>query len=149
MPRTTTTTATAAMRRVMYASLCAGVDDSPGMISSRREPRDMRRDDAPALRGAEPRVTLAPRAAGIEFHELGVRRGVVVAVGRDHGVLQRAREIHVRARAAEAGDRVVAVEILEEPEAKRVRALPEELVQCAHVVADERSFVAKERRGHL
>src|SRR5262249_46693120 len=50
---------------------------------------------------------------------------------------------------AEGGDLVVAVELLADAVAQRVRALPEQLVERGDVVAVERLLVALEGRRHF
>src|SRR5436190_24267855 len=111
MPSTSTTTATTATRRFMNVLLyrwpartrhCRAISPLGSAVGRRHLalPRHMGRDDAPAFVGAQPRVTLTTRAARVALHELGVRGAEITAVRRDHGVLQVAREIDVRAGAA-------------------------------------------------
>jgi len=50
---------------------------------------------------------------------------------------------------AERGDFVAAVQVLANAVADGVRATPEQFLQGADAVADERGFVARERRGGL
>ena len=114
------------------------------------EQRDVGGDDAPAVGRAHPGVALPPGLARAMAAELAVGGAEVVAVGDDPDLQEIAVDDEAGiAAGAEGGDLVVAVELLADAEAQRVRVLPEELVERDHVIAVERFLVALEGRGDL
>src|SRR5258708_37265642 len=95
-------------------------------------------------------MALPAGLAGAVAAELAVGGAEVTAVGDDPHF----QEIAVDDEAwvttsAEGGDLVVAVELLADAEAERVRVLPEKLVERHHVVGVERFLVALEDRRDL
>src|SRR5687767_4457590 len=98
----------------------------------------MRRDDVPAVREADPCLLLAAYLAG---HGLAPeqRRGdrEVAAVGRDHGLRDRTHETDRRARGAKAGNLLVAVKVLSNAVADRLRRIAEDRIQSRDVIGDE------------
>src|SRR5436190_17650448 len=110
----------------------------------------MRRHDTPAFRRAHPGVTLAADPGLAVAAELAVGGAEIVAVGDDPELEQIA--VHHEAGIAagpEGGDLVVAVELLADAVAQRVRAVPEQLVEGRDVVGVERLLIAIEGRRHL
>src|SRR5262249_59192713 len=74
----------------------------------------------------------------------------VAAVGHDPDLQEIALDHEAGiAASGEGGDLVMAAELLADAVAKRVRALPEELVEHGDVVVVERLFVAVEGGGDL
>src|SRR5262245_27186852 len=112
--------------------------------------RNMRRHDAPALRGAHPGVALAAGARTAVAPDLAVGGAEVMAVGDDPELQKIAIDDEARVAAGtEGGDLVVAVELLADAVTQGVRALPEQLVERGDVVGVQRLLVAVEGLGHL
>src|SRR5580700_8412370 len=108
--------------------------DARGPLSSHHrrlaEQRDVGGDDAPALGRAQPGMALPAGLAGAVAAKLAVGCAEVAAVGDDPDFQEIAVDDEAGiAAGAEGGDLVVAVELLADAEAERVRVLPEKLVE--------------------
>src|SRR6188472_452655 len=110
----------------------------------------MRRHYTPTLRRAHPNRTKASDLGLTVAAERAVGGAEIMAGGHDPELEESAfdYEAGIAAR-AERGDLVVAVELLADAVAKRVRTVPEQLVEDRHVVGVERLLIAIEGRRHL
>src|SRR5438874_1662422 len=107
---------------------------------------DMGGDDAPALREANPGLHLPADLAGRGVAiEQGGGHGRVAAIAGDDGFRRAPVEAHRRAPGTEAGDRLVAVEVLADAIAQRAGIVAEELAEHCDVVGDQRLLIALER----
>ena len=102
----------------------------------------MRCNNAPSIFGPHPGLTLAAAVGAAVADELGVGCGEFSAVGGDASFAQHACQSGRAAAGAEVADRFKAIEVFGGAVAKRVWAVPKQLIQYSHVIRDQRFFVA-------
>ncbi len=103
----------------------------------------MRGDDAPAFRHACPRLALATDAVTHALAiELQIRGAKVPAIGGDDNRSCGAGDVARVTCSAEAGDLVIAVEVLADAEAQGQVVGPEQLVKNFDVVGCHRCLIS-------
>src|SRR5581483_780051 len=110
----------------------------------------MRRNDVPTVREPRPGLHLP---AELPWHRVSMKQrgggGEVTAIGGDDGARQAACESHRRPRGAEGTDLVPTMQDFVDAVAYGVWTAPEQILQGGDVVADQRGFIAGERRRNF